>query len=297
MVVFFVTQMKSCDQINIRDPFVLLHQGKYYMYGTRGETAFVGEAFGFDVYVSDDLEHWYGPTEVFHRPEGFWSKKSYWAPEVHKYNGKFYMFASFSHVKGGLGTAILVADDPMGPFTLWSDGYVTPKQWRCLDGTFYVDDLGDPYLIFCHEWREVRDGTICAIRLSEDLKRSCGKPQELFAASQAKPFVRKYFLRHYVTDGPFLIRSEDGILHMLWSTYGKGGYVEAVAHSDTQQLQGTWQVEPQFLYDADGGHGMIFRDKQGEFNLALHSPNTFKKEHPKFIPLVYSNGCFLIKKS
>ena len=26
------------NEINIRDPFVLVHEGKYYLYGTRGET-------------------------------------------------------------------------------------------------------------------------------------------------------------------------------------------------------------------------------------------------------------------
>lgn len=25
-------------EINIRDPFVLVHEGKYYLYGTRGAT-------------------------------------------------------------------------------------------------------------------------------------------------------------------------------------------------------------------------------------------------------------------
>ena len=30
--------MKFCD-INIRDPFVLVENGRYYLYGTRGETA------------------------------------------------------------------------------------------------------------------------------------------------------------------------------------------------------------------------------------------------------------------
>ena len=48
--------MKLAD-INIRDPYVLLHEGKYYLYGTRGATCW-GEADGFDAYVSDDLENW-----------------------------------------------------------------------------------------------------------------------------------------------------------------------------------------------------------------------------------------------
>ena len=76
--------MKRTD-INIRDPFVLVKDGKYYMYGSRGETVW-GLADGFDVYVSKDLEEFDGPYEVFRRPEGFWADRHYWAPEVHEYN-------------------------------------------------------------------------------------------------------------------------------------------------------------------------------------------------------------------
>ena len=37
------------EEIKIRDPFVLLWQDTYYLYGTRSETAFYGQAYGFDV--------------------------------------------------------------------------------------------------------------------------------------------------------------------------------------------------------------------------------------------------------
>ena len=49
--------MKS-NEINIRDPYIMPYDGKYYLYGTRSETAFVGQSYGFDVYVTDDLENW-----------------------------------------------------------------------------------------------------------------------------------------------------------------------------------------------------------------------------------------------
>ena len=41
------------NDIHIRDPFILVEDGKYYLYGTRGKTCW-GPATGFDVYVSDD---------------------------------------------------------------------------------------------------------------------------------------------------------------------------------------------------------------------------------------------------
>lgn len=288
--------MLSTETINIRDPFVLVYEKKYYLYGTRGETAFSGEAYGFDVYVSNDLQNWEGPFEVFHRPDNFWSRKNYWAPEVYLYNDRFYMFATFADDHNGLGTAVLISASPLGPFELWSDGYVTPKEWRCLDGTLYISEKGDPYMVFCHEWKQIHDGTICAIRLSEDLKSSIGEPFKLLTASEAKPFVSKVFFRNYITDGPYLIRTADKKLHMLWSTHAKTGYVEAVAHSDTDELDGKWKTEETLLFDHDGGHGMIFQNHDGRYWLALHYPNKFGKEHPRFIPLDYVNGNFVIKE-
>ena len=280
----------KCDEINIRDPYILVYEDTYYMYGTRAETTFKGEAFGFDVYKSKNLTDWEGPVEIFHRPENFFSKTSYWAPEVYFRDGKFYMFATFGSGKNGLGTAVLTADSPEGPFRMWSDGYVTPKDWRCLDGTLYIAKNGKPYMVFCHEWKQVHDGTICAIELSNDLKKAVGEPVKLFSASQGKPFAMKFLLRNYVTDGPFLIRTEDGKLHMLWSTYSKTGYVEAMAHSDNDDIDGNWSVDRELLFDHDGGHGMIFKDLNGQYRLVLHYPNTTSQEHPQFTPLSYQDG-------
>ena len=280
----------KAEEINIRDPYILVHEGRYYMYGTRGETAFSEEADGFDVYISTDLLNFEGPYEVFHRPKDFFSRKNFWAPEVHVYDNRFYMFASFANEQEGLGTCILAADSPMGPFSPWSEGYVTPHNWRCLDGTLYVSKEGTPYMVFSHEWVQIQDGTICAMELSKDLKQAVGEPFVLFAASEAKPFVKDVGGGNYVTDGPFLIRTEDDMLHMLWSTFGETGYVEAMAHADTNEIGGKWTVDETLLYHEDGGHGMIFRDLQGQYQMVLHSPNTAFHEHPVWIPLDYEGG-------
>ena len=142
---------------------------------------------------------------------------------------------------------------------------------------------------------ETYDGAVCAVELTDDLKQAAGEPAELFRASSAKPFVRKYCGTHYVTDGPFLIRTDDQKLHMLWSTYGENGYVQALAHSDNHEIDGIWRSDETLLFDRDGGHGMIFRKLDGGYCLSLHYPNTFGSEHPCFIPLEYSGG-FTLKK-
>ena len=55
--------MKKQD-INIRDPFILVKEGVYYLYGTRAAN-FGRNTAGFDVYKSTDLENWSDPITVF----------------------------------------------------------------------------------------------------------------------------------------------------------------------------------------------------------------------------------------
>ena len=82
------------SEIHIRDPFILTFEGKYYLFGTPGKFAWQGSG-GFWCNISEDLENWSEPIKCFDPPEGFWATENYWAPEVHYYNNRFYMFASF----------------------------------------------------------------------------------------------------------------------------------------------------------------------------------------------------------
>ena len=283
------------EEINIRDPFVYVEDGVYYLYGTRAKTCW-GPADGFDVYWGTDLENWEGPHEIFHNDGSFWADRNYWAPELHKYRGKYYIFASFKNETECRGTQILISDNPKGPFVPHSDGPVTPRDWECLDGTFYVSKDGTPYMVFCHEWVQIVDGTICAIPLTEDLKAAAGEPRVLFHASEAVGWTKgreNYRFpgkATYVTDGPFLHRCENGELLLLWSGFGEDGYAEAIARSDNGDITGNWTQDETPLFEKDGGHGMIFRTPDGQLYLTLHSPNKTPEERPKFYPLIERGG-------
>ena len=269
------------NEINIRDPFILTEDGKYYMYGTRAKYTWgdgTKHDYGFDVYVSEDLETWSEPISIFEYYDGFFGVKDFWAPEVHKYNGKFYMFATFYLENNTRGTAIFVSDTPDGKFTLHSDGLITPKDWFSLDGTFYVEN-GVPYMVFCHEWLQVNDGTVCAVELSKDLKTTQGEPFLLWRASDA---VWKHDIRgggSYVTDGPFFLK-RDGELISIWSSYYKGEYCEAIARSDNGSVLGNWTIDDKLIFETNGGHGMVFRDFNGNDCFVFHSPNQTPLERP-----------------
>lgn len=280
------------EDIHFRDPYILAipSRKKYYLYGSIGQNVWNGPAIGFDVYESEDLIHWSGPSPCFRAPADFWSDHHYWAPEVYEWEGRFYMFASFKAEGVSRVTGVLVADQPEGPFELWCRS-LTPPDWECLDGTLYVDDQGDPWMIFCKEWVQVEDGEMYAVRLKPDLKGTIGKPDLLFKASEAPWSVGGGEQRNrYVTDGPFLYRMQNDELVMMWSTSGQDGYTLGLARSVSGKPQGPWKQDDKPLFANNGGHGMLFRTFEGQLCLTIHAPNNHPKERPVIFRMQEKQG-------
>jgi arabinan endo-1,5-alpha-L-arabinosidase len=281
-------QMIKTQDIGIRDPFILpvVEEKMYYMYCTTWVEGDGGPSFG--TYMSKDLKEWEGPFKVFRGGPGFYGTHTYWAPEVHRYKGKYYLFGTFGADNVLRACQILVSDSPRGPFNPLTDKPVTPEGWQCLDATLFVDNDRKPWIVFCHEWEQVHDGTICAQRLTDDLKLPAGEPITLFRASEA-PWATPISEGNYVTDGCFLHRTKDGKLLMLWSSFGKGGYTQAIARSESGKITGPWRHDPTPIYAQDGGHGMVFRTFQGKLMLVLHTPNS-GPSRAKFIPIREKDG-------
>ena len=92
------------------DPFILKDDdGTYYLYVT-------GDNLGYRVYSSKNLVEWTAhghclvKDDVYLDPESKF-ENLFWAPEVIKYDGKYYMAYTAQHRVG-----IAVSDSPLGPF-------------------------------------------------------------------------------------------------------------------------------------------------------------------------------------
>lgn len=286
--------MKTSD-VNIRDPFILLHENTYYLYGTRSETCW-GPADGFDCYVSRNLEDWEGPVEIFHRQEGFFADREYWAPECIFYEGKFYFITTFGGENRKKGIYVLVSGNPTGPFEVYSER-LTPEDWSCIDGTVYFEN-GTPILIFSHSFEDSPSGDMCMIPLTKDLKKADGEPVKLFSAAEAAwarpiPFAKAEFGMDgdvYFTDGPCLIKTEDEKLYMTWSSWSVCGYAVGVAVSESGRTKGPWKQMEEPVFPENGGHGMMFRDLDGNLKFTLHFPNDKYKERPMFVKVCLKDG-------
>ena len=122
--------LKTAD-IQIRDPFVLPEpaEGVYYLFGTTDKNCWQGEASGFNCFKSKDLKEWEGPFPAFRPPPAFWSNTNFWAPEVHRFGGRYFMFASFKAAGRYRGTQILSSAHAVGPYAPLTAGPVTPPDW------------------------------------------------------------------------------------------------------------------------------------------------------------------------
>lgn len=282
--------MKKRLDIRIRDPFIYLEDGTYYMY------ARCDNNMGVQVYKSTDLENFSEPTVCFTPPADFWATMDNWAPEMHKYNGKYYLFVSYKAENACRGTQIFIAEQPEGPFRIHSDGPVTPHDWECLDGTLYVDKNGTPYMIFCHEWLQVHNGEMCCVKLSDDLSRAVSEPHVMFrAGDHSLPREIRHSDTHYgmVTDGCFIYKTDSDRLIMIWASIGENHtYLELQAICDDGNIFGTWRHDAPPIFRKDGGHGMIFKDIDGKQKITLHSPNSDNLERAHFFDIEY-NGEYL----
>ncbi len=270
-------------ELRIRDPFILPDPDtQTYYLCTSLRPSEDSPRHGVGVYTSKDLATWEGPTTVFETPPDFWAQGPIWAPEMHAYRGRYYLFLTFStdellgEAKADWpplvkrGTQVLVSDSPLGPFRPFSNRSHTSEEQMALDGTLWVEE-GVPYMVYCHEWVQVGDGAIDCVRLRDDLSGTVGDAFTLFRGSDA-PRTRPGQDR-YVTDGPFLYRGRTGQLFMLWSTFGWRGYTTLVAISESGTIFGPWRQLPRPLFAEDGGHAMIFYTFDGVPMVALHHPN------------------------
>jgi len=271
------------DSISLSDPYILADDAThmYYMTGSGGM-----------LWKSQDLKMWEGPFSYIEVDTMSWigSHPKIWAPEIHKYKDKYYCFTTFTNSNIIVDTIpdryevqrrashVLVSDKAEGPYHPMKDNIYLPENWSTLDATLWEED-GVPYMVFCHEWMQIVDGTMDYIQLTSDLSEPVGESVLMFKASEA-PWSREMnsigeltfgmALGGYVTDGPFLFKTGTGRLGMLWSSWGSNRYAQSVSYSESGKITGPWVHTEEATNPNNSGHGMMFDTFQGKKLMALH---------------------------
>ena len=193
------------------DPFVLLYEGKYYLYCTRENSqklvdhhsfdTSVNKQDGYDVYQSEDLLTWENKGVCLSSVDVM-GDKWFWAPEVLYRNGKFYMvYSSEEHI------GMAVANSPLGPFRQ------EEKRWlydeKAIDGHMFVDDDGTVYLYYV---RLHNGNQIYVAKLSEDLLHIETLYEQCLIQAEEEWETKDCL----VAEGPFVLK-HNGIYYLTYS--------------------------------------------------------------------------------
>ena len=189
--------------VTLADPFVLLTNGRYYMYGTGG-----GANKGFSAYSSTDMIHWKEEGQVyFHNNKNGWSdttaawEGAYWAPEVYEVKGRYYMFYSAqwkenpTKEKENFRIGVAVADKPTGPFVDLNNRPVFDPGYPIIDANVLFDKDGKAYLYYsrcCYKhpvesevaawakakgwYNEIEESWVYGVELKPDFNGVIGEP-------------------------------------------------------------------------------------------------------------------------
>ena len=207
--------------------------------------------------------------------------------------------------------------------TLYVDGDLMPwivfsREWvQVADGEIWTMPLskdltkaiGEPVLLFKasqaiwtkggkHPFAENEQGEIVKLPNDGNLNKIVGDLRVLYKNSPILCDDNDEFLSKirtveksvYVTDGPYIYKTEKGELLMLWSSRGEEGYAMGIARSESGDIKGPWKHQKTPLYGKDGGHGMIFRTFEGKLMFTIHSPNKTPNERPVFIEIDEVDG-------
>jgi len=232
------------------DPFILLHDGKYYLYSTNAPD-------GYLVYESDNLADWENKGYCL-RKEDVKGDKWFWAPEIMYRNGKFWMvYTSEEHI------GIAVADSPLGPFRQEKQQWLSERN--AIDGDFFVDDDGTVYLYYV---RFAGGNVIYGSRLDE-VTMTLDEESECRLIAAEEEWETKLGL---VAEGPFMLK-HNGKYYLTYSAndYRSIDYAIGYAVSDSP-------LGPFVKYE---GNPILHRT--GDVNGVGHHSFTYSKDRSQMI--------------
>lgn len=225
----------------IGDPFVLTHDGVYYMYCT-SETSLKK---GFNVWTSKDLVNWEIQGLVLSNDTpGVLGKNRFWAPEVIEYKGKFYMTYSAGDPDNVLKLCLAVSENPLGPFKSYQSPWYD-HQLNHIDATILIDD-DKAYTYFVRDCstniiNDRSTSQIFVAQLSSDLKTFVTEPKLVITPDQPYEDINGTRLWN---EGPFVLK-HDGKYYMTYSANGYNTNEYCVAYATADSPFGPWIKAPE----------------------------------------------------
>ena len=248
------------------DPDILYENGVYYFYATSGHVK-----KGYELLTSTDLVNWTNEGLCL---DNAWDDRWYWAPDVKKIGGRYYMLASVNEHLG-----ICESDSPRGPFIPRE----TPLFECSIDGHIYQDDDGQIYIYYV-TWRKDHRYGLYSMRMTSDFmpvyesEKALIFAEEPWESNQAK-----------VAEAPYMIKHK-GLYYLTYSGSHYQSQYYAVGYAVSENPDGPFvKYENNPILVTDGvtefgtGHHCITKDPDGNMLIVYHTHRDKDHVHPRQI--------------
>lgn len=220
---------------HIGDPFLLrAPDGSYYCYATSAPD-------GFKAWTSRDLLDWTEIGYVYQRNADSWGESDFWAPEVVRYEGKYYLHYSARWGKNqSLRIGVAIADTPNGPFVDVFNHPMFDFGYAAIDGHVFFDDDGRKYFYYARDCSEnIVDGRheshIYVAELDKDLISFKDEPQLITKPEQ--DWECRSGPEWFWNEGPFVIKHNQRY-YLMYSANFYAGRDYSVGYAVAEQPMG-----------------------------------------------------------
>ena len=265
------------QEIFCADPTIFVENGKYYLTGTdHGDT-------GFQLLESTDLENWTyvkGDSALFvlQKGDNVFGNKGFWAPQIYKEDGKYYMFYTANEQ-----VAVAKSDSLTGPYVQERVRPIDGSE-KNIDSFLFKDDDGKWYLYhvrfdhgnfiwvaeFNPQTGKIVDGTLTR----------CFKNDQAWEATPAYDSAP-------IMEGPTVIKL-DGKYYLFYSANHFMSPDYAVGYATADSPMGPWTKNPDnpiihqnIVGEKGSGHGDIFQDANGNYRYVYHVHNSDSVVSPR----------------
>ena len=248
----------------LADPYIKYDKGYYYLFAT-GEAQ---DGRFVPIYRSKNLVKWeFVRGAVSGSAKTDWNYKHFWAPEVLKVKGKYYLYYTASPENSpqnsGNRIGVAISDKIEGPYV--NQGVLVPNA--AIDGHPVFDKDGTLYMFYTIEWlnsKGYKAGHIYVDKMLSPTKMA-DKPIQILG-------------NHKWQEGPFIMQSKAKYI----LTYSLGNWTDSTYHmryATADKLTGPYAEQPDTIMKTNEmvkgpGHHSFFKDSKGKDWIVYHAWDT-----------------------
>ncbi|MFN2314077.1 MAG: family 43 glycosylhydrolase, partial [Bacteroidales bacterium] len=255
-------------QLPFRDTHIIPHDSVFYAIGT-SPPYWGGPNAGVKLYRSPDLKNWEYVDLLIDAAaldDDVWYKDRFWAPELHRFNNRFFLTFNCQNSGGGSyasenmkhfhACGMAVADNIEGPYTVVThDKPLT--SFPSNDMTLFKDEDGRIYCFFNNGWTDLHHIYVAELdTVNYELKE---EPVLLISQEPGR-------WDGAGIEGAHIIKNE-GTYYMFYSSWTQG---YAVGYATAESVYGPWtKYEGNPLFGAFMRNDSTFIFREGE---AIYDP-------------------------